>query len=260
MLFRSSTSFSAFVTLVDYFPNIRTLRLGPVRLEPDEGPIPPLSRPLQGEIHVRFMTPNSLEFFTRLAKLDLEYEGLVIEHCVVGEETKFLESVLQLSPNTVKYLRLISALRREHPYYALASLRALTQSPHVLVGTPVMIGHLRQLRELEVMVHWTGSPHESLLSSIASTELRKIILTVGRVDDRSVFQQGVGVWASIDKQLCELVARLGRAGHRHTLEVEVQLTEVGDGLSEHDFTGVFPEFREKGVTTIIDAVPDPSFF
>lgn len=44
-----ATSFGAFVTLVDYFPNITTLRLHSFVLEPDQGPVPILSRPLRGK-------------------------------------------------------------------------------------------------------------------------------------------------------------------------------------------------------------------
>lgn len=43
---RSSTLFNAFATLVDCFPNIRTLQLRPFMLE--QGSLPLLSRPLRG--------------------------------------------------------------------------------------------------------------------------------------------------------------------------------------------------------------------
>ena len=45
-------SFSAFVTLADYFPNIRTLLLHSIVHEDHGEPIPPLSRPLRGKVHV----------------------------------------------------------------------------------------------------------------------------------------------------------------------------------------------------------------
>jgi len=38
-----STSFSAFVTLIDYFPNIAALRLRSLVFEPDEGSVPTLT-------------------------------------------------------------------------------------------------------------------------------------------------------------------------------------------------------------------------
>jgi hypothetical protein len=124
---RFATSFSAFVTLVDYFPNITALHLCSFALGPDEGPVPPLSRPLRGKIHVRHVRTHCLEFFNRLAKLDLEYEELVIDSLRVMGGSAFLESTLQLSTNTVKYLRLTAELRREHPYRTPPSLHVLTQ-------------------------------------------------------------------------------------------------------------------------------------
>lgn len=67
------------------------------------------------------------------------------------------------------------------------------------------------------------------------------------------YAQGMEVWPPLDKLLCELVARLGKAGYHHTLEVELRPTEVGSRSPrqwEIDLTRVLPEFREKGVVTI----------
>jgi len=104
-----STSFSAFVTLVDYFPNIRTLQLHSFVLEPDEGPVPSLSRPLRGRLHIEYVLPDRLEFFNKFAKLELEYEELRVDSLDAG--TEFLESALQISTNTIKYLKLATELR-----------------------------------------------------------------------------------------------------------------------------------------------------
>jgi len=98
--------------------------------------------------------------------------------------------------------------------------------------------------------------HEILLSSITSTELRKVIFPVRYMYNSRIFAARVRRWASIDKQLCELVARLGRMGYRHTLEVEVQFTEIDYDPGKYEFTQFLPEFREKGVVTIIDVVHD----
>ena len=57
----------------------------------------------------------------------------------------------------------------------------------------------------------------------------------------------------IEKQLCELVDRLRATGHRHTLEAELRFPHLNGDLSEGDFAGLLPEFREKGVLT--DATP-----
>ena len=57
----------------------------------------------------------------------------------------------------------------------------------------------------------------------------------------------------IDKQLYVLIDRLRATGYRPTLEVELRLLEIGNELRDYGFTKFLPEFKEKGVLTIIDA-------
>ena len=108
-----TTSFSALVTLVDYFPNITTLELGSPVLEPEVGQVPSFSRPLRGKMHVHEVRDDHLEFFDQFAKLNMEYEELVIDSFFLFVEARLLESVLQISRNTVKFLRLITELECE---------------------------------------------------------------------------------------------------------------------------------------------------
>ena len=108
-----TASFSAFVALVDYFPNIATLRLRPPELEPDEGPVPSLSRPLRGKLHIREAYANCPEFFDQFSKLDLEYEEFIIDTpLTMFGETEFVESALQIGTSVVKSLKLTAQLRR----------------------------------------------------------------------------------------------------------------------------------------------------
>jgi len=107
-----ATSFSAFVTLVDYFPNIRSLQLRVFILEPDQRPVPSLSQPLRGKLRIRFLQSGPLEFFNHFAKLDLEYEELVIESSIYVDPSS-LEGALQISTSTVKSLRVTCELSRE---------------------------------------------------------------------------------------------------------------------------------------------------
>ena len=107
-----ATSFSAFVTLVDYFPNIRSLQLGVFMLGPDETPVPSLSRPLRGKLRFNLLQSGPLEFFNRFAMLDLEYEELMIESFGYVDPS-FLESALQMSTGTVKSLRITCGFSRE---------------------------------------------------------------------------------------------------------------------------------------------------
>ena len=106
-----STSFSAFVALVGYFPNIATLELCSLELKPDEGPVPSLSRPLRGKLHIHEVQGDYLEFFNRFAKLDLEYEELVIDSPYFLMGMEFVESALRISMSTVRFLRLTTVVR-----------------------------------------------------------------------------------------------------------------------------------------------------
>ena len=109
------TTFSAFVTLVGYFPNIRTLQLRQFTLEPGGGQVPRLPQPLRGKAHIAHIGASVADFalfFHRFAELDLEYEELVIDSSCVMRK-RFLVGALQISAGTVKYLRLVVGPHRE---------------------------------------------------------------------------------------------------------------------------------------------------
>ena len=106
-----STSLGTFVTLINYFPNLTTLLLHRPTLKPDEGPVPSLSRPLRGKLHVRGVPAHSLEFFSRFSRLGVEFEELVIDSFNDPKTPGFAEPALRICPNTVKFLRLGSELR-----------------------------------------------------------------------------------------------------------------------------------------------------
>ena len=106
-------SFNAFVTLVDYFPNIRALRLDSFCLKPIGKPIRSLSRPLRGKFHAGVHI-NFLGFVDRFTKLDLEYDELIIDSRLSAfERTELIGSGFQISPSTVKLLKLNLQLLRE---------------------------------------------------------------------------------------------------------------------------------------------------
>ena len=64
-----ATSFGAFVALVDYFPNIKTLQRRSFELEDDERPVPRLSRPLRGKLQVNHVRVGFSGFLNRFARL-----------------------------------------------------------------------------------------------------------------------------------------------------------------------------------------------
>ena len=54
--------------------------------------------------------------------------------------------------------------------------------------------------------------------------------------------------------LCELVHRLAITGYHHTLEVELRFIDAETNPEVYDYTMFLPEFREKGIVTVIDVV------
>ena len=108
------------------------------------------------------------------------------------------------------------------------------------------IRNLRQPRELELVAVSPISAYQTLLFSITSTELRKIIVLTRDICNWRIFLRWTESWASVDKRFCELVDRLRAMGHRHTLEVELRFTHTEGNLSEVCFTKFLPGFREKG--------------
>ena len=107
------TSFNTFATLVGYFPNVTSLQLSSISLIPDDGPVPSFPRPLRGKIFISSTYTVPRDFIDRLAELDVEYEAVEIE-CRGGTK-EAVDSVLQLSAGTVKYLKLGTLLRGEDP-------------------------------------------------------------------------------------------------------------------------------------------------
>ena len=117
------------------------------------------------------------------------------------------------------------------------------------------IGGFQQLQELELAAgHPRSQNYIRLLSSITSTELRKVTFLAKQTRDWIIFAWRMQEWDFIDNALCRLVDRLRAAGYCYTLEVELRLTRIGDGPGTYDFTKFLPEFREKGIVTIIVAV------
>ena len=110
----------------------------------------------------------------------------------------------------------------------------------------------QQLQELELAIICPKDFHEALISSITSPELQKIIFRVGHTLNPIAPPVGLDGWTSMDEHLCGFVDRLRRAGHRHTLNVELRFWESTGDPGHLGFTTVLPKFKEKGVVTIIE--------
>ena len=78
-LVRVSITWNGFVTLLGYFPNLKSLEIHEVSFDVDTRPAPHLPRALRGRLFVRGVMERDPEsFIDRFAGLKLEYEELVI--------------------------------------------------------------------------------------------------------------------------------------------------------------------------------------
>jgi hypothetical protein len=114
------------------------------------------------------------------------------------------------------------------------------------------------LRELSFDMIKPRKEERSLISSITSTNFRKLILNAkyfirgSHLDNPS--------WMRFDNMLCELIDQLQKSGYRHILEVEfrAECVELKEGESLEN-QGVLPKFREKGRVSVIDFVTGSSW-
>ena len=102
------------------------------------------------------------------------------------------------------------------------------------------------------MVVWPTSSHSAPILSITSTELRKVVFRVRYVLNRATLADGTEKWTSVDEQLCGLVDKLRARGYHHILEVELEFSKIVCHPGKHDPTHLLPEFRRKGIVTVID--------
>ena len=92
---------------------------------------------------------------------------------------------------------------------------------------------------------------EVLISSITSTNLRKLVITwwISHIEwDFLLFNLR---WISFDDVICGLVDRLEKSGYRHTLELGFR-AEFVDLDEEVDHQEFMPKFKEKGRVRIVE--------
>ena len=90
----------------------------------------------------------------------------------------------------------------------------------------------------------------TFISSITSTNLRKLVLTLSSTTIRREVLYDSS-WEPFDGMICGLVDRLQALGYKHTLEVEFRANcvELGGEMRQENF---LPKFREKGRVRVVE--------
>ncbi|KAF9645186.1 hypothetical protein BDM02DRAFT_3189917 [Thelephora ganbajun] len=217
-----SITWSAFVALVGYFPNLRDLNIFKTLFQVDDPAVPPPPHALRGRLSIT--STNGIGFpVDRLCGLKLEYEELgMYEAC----ETRLVTAVG----------RSLKRLMIDRLYPELAP--SLSRCP--------------ELRQLEITTIFPQEQVRFLISSITSTNLRKLVLS------QLISPHGENIlenpcWAPFDDVVCGLVDRLQVSGYKHTLELEFRtnFVELGDEVHCEDF---LPKFQERGSVRIVEVM------
>lgn len=116
---------------------------------------------------------------------------------------------------------------------------------------PLDLSHCTELQEMRIGTTCPERADTTLISSIASTNLERIVFASDREDLTWNSLLGHQFWPLFDDIVCSLVDRLHLLGYQRTLEVEVRARgSMGSkrGMNDLEF---LPKFREKGRVRIL---------
>ncbi|KAF9645699.1 hypothetical protein BDM02DRAFT_3189483 [Thelephora ganbajun] len=222
-LTKVSVTWSAFVALVGYFPNLRDLAISETWFLVDDRPVPPLPCALRGRLSIT--SRKVMEFpIDRLVGLKLEYEEL-------GMYGKCETRLVTAMGRTLKRLKI-------EQFYPEPTPR-LSRCP--------------ELRQLEIATPCPRKQDRILILSITSINLQKLVFSRLRPN----FLKNP-CWIPVDDTICGLVDRLQASGYKHTLELEFRMDSVESG-EEVDGKDFLPKFQEKGLVRIVE-VPSGRFW
>lgn len=236
-----SITWSTFVALVGYFPNLRALAIIGTSLRVDDRPVPHIPHPLRGRLFIDLTSKRDLDLpIDRFPGLGLEYEELGIygayEHRLVAAIER---SLRRLKINQCGCTS--SQSRRDTGSHDSNFSASPTQN----------LSRCSELHQLEITMTHPGNRERILISSINSTNFRTLIFTspITCLKWDSLWDNPC--WPPFDDMVCGLVDRLRMSGCRHTLELEfrAEFVELDGKVYHKEF---LPRFKEKGRVRIVE--------
>ena len=117
---------------------------------------------------------------------------------------------------------------------------------HIPPGfNPPTLKNCLELRELVLVSYFPKSGDFSLITTIASTNIRKITFREWTPRPRFV--------AILDTALSDLVDRLCASGYEHTLQLEIQPPKYPEADFDPNLGRLFPRFIAKGQVAVVGA-------
>lgn len=118
------------------------------------------------------------------------------------------------------------------------------------IGDFPSLSRCRELRELEVTVPVDRQEGVSLIASITSIDLQKIVFVVPYGCEGGGEPGFEKHYDTIDDCLCQLVGRLQKSGYKHRLEMVFRIWTIPHGW-ETGYKGFFQKFREQGCVKFV---------
>ena len=238
----------SFITLINYFPNLRNLELSILSFEDDNRDPPPLSRPLHGKLCFYMSQVAAIVAFSGWLSA-----GPGVGYGELGVDVGYFSAahsrrIITACGKSLKRLRLEVC----ECFVSRSMLeRRLTGRFRSQMSAPVILSHCPELRELEFSMLQPTTRHRDTVSSITSVNIRKIMFSYSLIDatlqaltnntDRTFF----------DDCISALADKLRESGKKQTLEVELRTGRIVlDPLVNHN--GFLLKFREKGRVRIVD--------
>ena len=113
------------------------------------------------------------------------------------------------------------------------------------------LSRCQELRQLDITLLQPQERERALISSITSTNLRKLTFTSWISHIEWDFLLHNPYWTPFDDVICELVDRLQKSGYKHTLEV-VFRAEFFNLNEEVDHDKFLPKFKRRGRVRIVE--------
>jgi len=159
-----SVTIRALITLINYFPNLVSLCFSGNRCDKEDGPFPPLSRPLFKDLLVSECCADVPELFDDLSELGLRFDKIVIQQVVILPTwPEFAKRVADAFGANAKFLTL-----SPFPGEGMCNYMDPSTSSHnhfAALGHSITLSHCRKLCKLAIS---TSHPAEelNLISSI----------------------------------------------------------------------------------------------
>ena len=236
----------AFVTFINYFPNLAHLYLHRLNCRKISGTTPSLSRLLFKSLYVNEGPPGILFLLEELSRSGLRFDELTIGSLTLPTSPEFSRRVVEIFGAHAKLLRIRDSPERKY-FLSLPATRTLCHNPSADDESFMTLSHCRELSEFEACMMYADDAELVLISSIASTKIKRIIIKYSPAFELSV---GHTYWKELDTVLVRLDEQ---SEYKLRLEVEFRGSYgVLDKCQEPDLTRYLPRFVEKGRMIVFD--------